>query len=432
MLSPAQMREMLGHVMNGTSLVPDSDLSAHVVEGLTPKAAVFPASEEELSALLKEANEKCWAVAPKGSGNAERLGNLHERLDVVVATGMLPHMIDHNPGDLTVSVGAGTKFGLLQERLAEVGQWLPLDPPLAARRTVGGMLAANLAGPLSLSYGAARDFVLGVRVASADGTVTKSGGNVVKNVTGFDLPKLHIGALGTLGIILQATFKVIPLPQEDTTLAAEFDDLGKAVDACHEIARSQYAGETIELIKGSDGRNRVCVRFLGSVPSVEVRLEKGKSLLEQASAENVDILAQDEARALWDAVTDFGWNGSAGEEVLLSLGHLPSQTQSVIGAVSEYCVQNNYGLEMAAGPARGVVKCKIAAPANQVKSVVSDLRSTAASADGYALVEQAPLRAKADLDVWGDPGPALHLMRRLKNRMDPNRVLNPGRYVGGI
>ena len=121
MTSPAQMREMLGHVTNGTSLVPDSDLSRHAVEGLTPKAAVFPASEEELSALLKEANEKRWAVSPRGSGNAGRLGNLPERLDVVVGTEMLPHCIDHNPGDLTVSVGAGTNFGLLQERLAEAG-----------------------------------------------------------------------------------------------------------------------------------------------------------------------------------------------------------------------------------------------------------------------------------------------------------------------
>ena len=432
MPSSAQMRETLGHVMNGTSLVPDSDLSRYAVEGLTPKAAVFPSSEEELSALLKEANEKRWAVSPRGSGNAGRLGSLPERLDVVVGAEMLPHLVDHNPGDLTVSVGAGTTFGLLQQRLAEEGQWLPLDPPLAARRTVGGILAANLAGPLSLSHGTARDFVLGVRVASADGTVTKSGGNVVKNVTGFDVPKLHIGALGTLGIILQATFKVLPLPKEDRTLAAAFDDLGKAVDVCHEIARSQYAAQAIELIKGSDGQNRFYARFLGSVPSVEVRLEKGKSLLEQAGADNVDTLSYDQAKALWDAVTDFGWNGSVEEEVLLSLGHLPSKTKSVIGAISDYCTRNGYGLEMAAGPARGVVKCKVEADPGQMRNVVSDLRSIAASADGYALVEQAPPQIKADLDVWGDPGPALHLMRRLKERMDPNRILNPGRYVGGI
>ena len=432
MTSPAQMREMLVHVMNGTSLVPDSDLSRYAVDGLSPKAAVFPASEEELSALLKEANEKRWAVAPRGSGNAVRLGSLPERLDIVVGTEMLPHLINHNPGDLTVSIGAGTRFGLLQERLAEQGQWLPLDPPLAGRRTVGGILAANLPGPLSLSYGAARDFVLGVRIASADGTVTKSGGNVVKNVTGFDLPKLHIGALGTLGIILQATFKVLPLPKEDVTLTAEFDDLGEAVDTCHQIADSEYTAQAIDLIKGSDGRNRIYARFLGSSPSVEVRLEKGKFLLEQAGAGNVDTLAQTEARTLWDAVTDFGWNGGDEEEVLLSLGHLPSKTNSVIGAVSEYCAQNGYTLEIAAGPARGVVKCKIAAPCDQMRDVVSGLRSIASSVDGYALVEQAPLGAKAELDVWGDPGPALHLMRRLKDRMDPNRILNPGRYVGGI
>ncbi len=432
MPSSAQMRETLGQVMNGTSFAPDSDLSRYAVEGLTPKAAVFPSSEEELSALLKEANEKRWAVSPRGSGNAGRLGSLPERLDVVVGAGMLPHRIDHNPGDLTVSVGAGTTFGLLQQRLAEEGQWLPLDPPLAARRTVGGILAANLPGPLSLSYGAARDFVLGVRVAGADGTVTKSGGNVVKNVTGFDMPKLHIGALGTLGIILQATFKVLPLPKQDMTLAGAFDDLGRAVDACHEIARSQYAGEAIELIKECDGRNRLYARFLGSVPSVEVRLENGKSLLKQAGAESIDTLSQDQAKALWDAVTDFGWNGGTGDEVLLSLGHLPSKTKSVLGAISDYCTQNGYGLEMAAGPARGVVKCKVGAEPSQMKNVVNDLRSTAASADGYAMVEQAPPQVKAGLDVWDDPGPALHLMRRLKDRMDPNRVLNPGRYVGGI
>ncbi len=432
MTSPAQMREMLGHVMNGTSLAPDSDLSRYAVDGLAPKAAVFPASEEELSALLKEANEKRWAVSPRGSGNAVRLGNLPERLDVVVGTEMLPQLMDHNPGDLTVSVGAGTNFGLLQERLAKQGQWLPLDPPLAGSRTVGGVLAANLSGPLSLSYGGARDFVLGVRIASADGAVTKSGGNVVKNVTGFDLPKVHIGALGTLGIILQATFKVLPFPKEDMTLAAEFDDLGKAVDACHQIARSQYAGEAVELIKGGDGRNRIYARFLGSVPSVEVRLEKGKSLLEQAGAKDVNTLAQDEAKTLWNAVTDFGWDDRAEEGALLSLGHLPSKTNSVVGAVSEYCARNGHTLEIAAGPARGVVKCKIGASCNQMGDVVTDLRSIASSVGGYALVERAPLQAKADLDVWGDPGQALHLMRRLKDRMDPNRILNPGRYVGGI
>lgn len=432
MPSSAQMRETLGHVMNGTSLAPDSDLSRYAVEELTPKAAVFPSSEEELSALLKEANEKRWAVSPRGSGNAGRLGNLPERLDVVVGVGMLPYLVDHNPGDLTVSVGAGTTFGLLQQRLAEEDQWLPLDPPLSGRRTVGGILAANLAGPLSLSHGTARDFVLGVRVASADGTVTKSGGNVVKNVTGFDLPKLHIGALGTLGIILQATFKVLPLPKEDRTLASAFDDLGKAVDACQEIARSQYAAQAIEMLKENDGQNRLYARFLGSVPSVEVRLEKGKSLLEQAGAESVGTLAQEQARALWDAVTDFGWNDSAEDEVLLSLGHLPSKTKSVIGAISDYCTRNGYGLEMAAGPARGVVKCKVEADPSQMSDVVSDLRSIAASADGYAVVEQAPLQVKAELDVWGDPGQALYLMRRLKDRMDPNRILNPGRYVGGI
>ena len=225
---------------------------------------------------------------------------------------------------------------------------------------------------------------------------------------------------------------MLPLPKEDRTLAAAFDDLGKSVDVCHEIARSPYTGQAIELIKGSDRRNRVYARFLGSVPSVEVRLEKVKSLLEQAGAENVNTLAQDQARALWDAIADFGWNGSAEGEMLLSLGHLPSKTKPVISSISDYCMQNGYRLEMAAGPARGVAKCKIEAPCNQMRDVASSLRSIAASADGYALIEQAPLQVKADLDVWGDPGPALHLMRRLKNRMDPHRILNPGRYVGGI
>ena len=163
------LRARLATLLDHDSIAPDADLPGYAIDGVVPGAVVSPQTEEQVGELLKLASTDGWGVIPRGNGSLMALGGVPERADLVLALNGLPHSIDHVPGDLTVTVSAATTFEELRVALAGAGQWLPLDPPLASRRTVGGVLASNLAGPLSLSYGTARDVVIGMRVVGADG-----------------------------------------------------------------------------------------------------------------------------------------------------------------------------------------------------------------------------------------------------------------------
>ena len=415
-------------------MVAEDDLSEYAVDGVVPKAAVFPKNEEQLVAVLSVATKEGWAVVPRGSGRLMGLGNAPERVDIVVGLERLEHSIEHAPEDLTVTVGAGTTLGVLQEALAREGQWLPLDPPLASGRTVGGVLATDLNGPLSFGYGTARDMVLGMRVVGADGVVTKSGGRVVKNVTGFDVAKVHIGGLGTLGIIVETSFRLQPLPRKDATLTARFDSLDRAMEAAREMAGTPYAPQALEVV--ADDGVRLCARFLGSASGVERRLKEIRSLLEKAGSDGVEMLEGDEAGELWQRVSDFGWKGKRESSLVLRLGCLPSRVGEVAMEVCTLAQRQSYGMGMVIGPGRGVLRCVFPGLDRGddmvVNGVVDGSRGVVESVGGYAVVERCPTQAKKGLDVWGDAGQGLGVMRRLKEQMDPDRLFNPGRFVGGI
>src|SRR6266508_1269310 len=182
------------------------------IDELRPSAVALPADVEEVAALLRLASARGWAVAPRGGGTMIEQGNPPARLDLVLDLTRLDHVIEHRPRDLTVTVAAGITVGALQEELAKQGQMLALDPPLAGRATVGGVLAGNAWGPRRQRYGTARDLLIGSRTVLADGTRVRSGGKVVKNVAGYDLNRLFIGSAGTLAVLVEATFKVVPIP----------------------------------------------------------------------------------------------------------------------------------------------------------------------------------------------------------------------------
>ena len=446
-VTAASLRINLSSILDDDSLGLDAERHHYAVDGLVPKAVAFPTTEDEVAAVLGLASREGLAVIPRGSGSLVALGGVPERVDVVLVLKKLSHHIEHAPGDLTVTVGVGTTLEHLQRQLAEEGQWLPLDPPLAPQRTVGGVLASNLAGPLSLAYGTARDLVIGMRVAGTDGVVTKSGGRVVKNVTGFDVTKTHLGALGTLGVILEASLKVEPLPKEDLTLVAQFGSQDDAFAACQDLVSHPSAPQAIELaVPGAnlgvgDAHDagpgcHVYARLLGPVSSMERRLEECRTRLREAGAANLDVVRGETASQVWRWLADFGWESLEEEPLLLRFGCLPSRTQRLATGVMDLARQQRYEMQLVAGPGRGAMRCLL--PGNAWKdteaggTIVATLRELAESVDGYAVVERCPSSAKTHLDVWGDPGQGLALMRRLKEQMDPGRVLNPGRFVGGI
>ncbi len=207
-----------------TAALPSSVLSfdggeMYAVDGMTPSVVVKPTSQAEVAAAMGAANAAGAAVVPFGGGTQQGLGMPPERYDVALDLRQIESVVEYEAADLTITVEAGMRLSALQRLLAEKGQWLPLDPPVSDEATIGGVLATNASGPARFSRGTGRDLVIGMTVATAQGEIVKSGGRVVKNVAGYDLAKLHIGALGTTGVILQVSLKVSPLPVRTSMVA---------------------------------------------------------------------------------------------------------------------------------------------------------------------------------------------------------------------
>src|SRR5229473_4977430 len=223
------------------------------IGGARPGIVVEPGSEQELAKVLKLANAAGLAVIPRGGGTKQEWGNRPERADVILSTARLSRVLEHAWADLTVSAEVGCTLAKLQETLAKHRQRLALDVLWAERATVGGVLSTNDSGALRLRFGSLRDLVIGVTLALADGTVASSGGRVVKNVAGYDLPKLVTGALGTLGVITRAIFRLHPLPRERRTISCVTTDVREAQrlvvaiqnsKLAHSALQSRFSGET--------------------------------------------------------------------------------------------------------------------------------------------------------------------------------------------
>src|SRR6266851_7936792 len=186
--------------------------AADAVCGVQPKLVIEPGTETEIAEILRLSNEAGLAVIPRGGGTKLGWGNSPARADVILSTARITEIIEHAWADLTVTVEAGCTVQRLQETLGQHGQRLALDALWPEEATVGGVLCTNDSGALRLRFGALRDLIIGVTIALPDGTLASSGGKVVKNVAGYDLPKLVTGALGTLGVITRVVFRVHPLP----------------------------------------------------------------------------------------------------------------------------------------------------------------------------------------------------------------------------
>ena len=201
-----------------------SALEAAIVDGQIPAALVSPANTEEAIEVLKWASANRMRTAIRGGGTQTNLGNPIAGLDLVISTTRLNQITEHIPADLTIGVQAGANLQMVQEQLEQHDQFLPIDAPLSGLATVGGAVATNASGPLRLQYGPTRDWLIGVKFVLADGTPAKGGGRVVKNVAGFDMMKVFIGSLGTLGLITEMNFKLMPLPKAFTTLLLSMPD----------------------------------------------------------------------------------------------------------------------------------------------------------------------------------------------------------------
>src|SRR5712691_1140 len=239
----------LQHYSTSIWTVSDPDeLRNYAVDGLLPRFAVIPETVEQVSQTVALANQQGFTLLTRGGGSRLNLGGIPERCEILLETTKLTRLLEHEAPDLTCHVEAGITLAALQAQLATKGQWLALDPPNAQQATIGGILASNASGPKRLRYGAARDVVIGLHVVQASGEIARSGGRVVKNVAGYDLNKLYIGSLGTLGIIVEANLKLQPLPISERTLLLTYANVNDAMQTVMALLGSLLTPSAIELI----------------------------------------------------------------------------------------------------------------------------------------------------------------------------------------
>lgn len=391
------------------------------VAGVPARFIVEPGSEQELSAVLRYANEAGLLVAPRGGGTKLTWGNPPARVDLIVSMARLNQIIEHAWADLTVTVEAGCTMENLQERLARHGQRLALDAMWPARATVGGVLSTNDSGALRLRFGGARDLIIGVTLALPDGTLARSGGKVVKNVAGYDLPKLATGALGTLGVIARAVFRLHPLPQNARTLSISAANLADMLHCLLAIQDSQLAPSALQLRLSANAPPEIDILFEGTPPGLEAQEAHLRDLVEPLPATESDAEAWAARQRLWSF---------AKTEAVAKISMLPAEIATAFDAVRRV-TSAHHSQWSAVVQANGLGLLRLDGAAEALHASLQELRAVLERGGGSLVILRRPADM-APLDAWGDVGDAQALMRAIKQQLDPSSTLNPVRFAGGI
>jgi len=412
------------------------DLSPFVVEGRTPDVVVLPGSVDEVGAVVQQAAAAKVPVTPWGGGTAAAVGAPPARVGIVLALKRLDRLVEHEPGDLTVTAEAGLTLETLQTALRARGQWLSLDPPEAERATIGGLIAANASGPRRHLYGTVRDLLIGVTVVTADGSVVRGGGKVVKNVAGYDLPKLFIGSYGTLGIVVEATFKLRPLPEDERLVGVTFDRLKDAGAAARAVLAEDLIPNAIEILDAAAGAPLGLgpVTLVVGFDGLREQVEFQASALADMTASLGGRRATTLPASAWTHLAAPARDAFASPGAVMSLSVLPTMVADTMEQGTEAARRRGLASAWAAHAGVGAVTGAVVADreAATVAAVLAEWRVIARAASGHATLAWAPLAVKSQVPVWDDPGPAGRIMQHIKAQLDPNNVLNPGRFVSGI
>jgi glycolate oxidase FAD binding subunit len=391
------------------------------VAGHAPRFVARPSSTDEVSAVLRTATAHGLRVVPRGAGTKLDWGAPAEAVDLLLDLSRMTGVVEYQPADLVIRARAGTTLAAVADACAAHGQLLALDPvvggdPTAA--TLGGTIAANASGPLRMSRGACRDLLIGITVVAADGTVARSGGKVVKNVAGYDLGKLYTGSMGTLGVITEAVFRLHPLPARRLFAVASFADAAAACAAADRVRRAQLAVAALELDRPSPDAPLTVAALVTGAGGVDGRASRAAAAL----GDGAEIT--DEEPSWWGRPP---WP-SDGTAVKLSarLTALPALLASLDGPIT---VRGSIGA--------GVLHAglPVGTPTETIATTLEALRGRLAALDGpggaagSVVVLRTP--EPTGLDLWG-PVAGVSLMRRVKQNFDPDRLLAPGRFVGGI
>ncbi len=417
MTGPAGVLDALRQATGGHA-EPAGDGDA--VDGVPARFVAAPGSTEEAAAVVRTAAAEGLAIVARGAGTKLGWGTPPRRVDLIVDTHRLDRIVEHAAGDLVVIAQAGVRLAALGERLAGDRQRLAVDE-LVPGTTIGGMLGTGVTGPRRLQAGAVRDLVLGVTMVRADGVVAKAGGKVVKNVAGYDVAKLVTGAYGTLGLVTEAAFRLHPIPPAAAYVSVRLPDAASAYQAVQRALHAQFVPAAIELDRPEPGGPvEVAVLVEGTEAGVAARAAQAVETLGDGAA-RIDrpdwwgtLPAGSDRSVLVKATTELTGTGRL----------LDGVDRAAAAAGTTAAVRGSAGVGILHAALPGTDPAAVAA-------FVKALRDAAPAWRGSVVVLAAPPPVRSEVDSWG-PVPGLDLMRRVKERFDPDALLAPGRFVGGI
>ena len=450
------------------------------IDNVTPQAVIFPKNTTETADVVKFANLEKLAIVPWGSGSQINMGTLPRQYDLAVSTKRLNHMLDVDTQNLTITVEAGVKLRDIQARLAteedrcylpldfltaetdEVicsdrsnsGSFIPLDPPSSEKATIGGVIAANASGPRRLLYNLPRDIVLGVRFVTPQGDVPGSGGKTVKNVSGYDVSKLMVGSMGNLGIITEMTFRLLPLPEKMKTLLVSFDTFNAAQTYCTTILESKLIPAAVETMNATayeslgftaatdfkSANSVVAISLEAFVPAVD-RMEKEMlEMARSAGAASTATFEEHEHLQFWLSVSDqqATLTSKYANLIRAKVNCRISEWKDIFAFADKSLTDLHIEHIIRAHSGSGICYINLLLDENstglkdKAVSFLEQLLQLSRKAGGNTVIQNAPTDMKSKLKIWGEPGTDIVAMKRLKTQLDPNGVMSPGRFVGGL
>ena len=475
-------------IVNGLTGILDQDLikigpdvvAGYAVDGVTPRAVIFPRNTQEVSGVVTFGNRENLAIIPWGSGSKMAMGNPPRRLDLVICTSRMNHMIDVDTSNLTITVEAGVKFRDIQARLAteedrcylpledlvteadEVicsdrshsGCFLPIDPACSNTATIGGVVATNSAGPRRLLYNLPRDTILGVRVVTPKGDIVGAGGKTVKNVSGYDLSKLMVGSMGSLGILCEMTFKLLPLPEQMETLLLSFDSFSDVSDLTNCIFETSLLPAAVEVMNSTAFANlrmEDAPQFDPGEYVVAVALEAYEEAVKRMATEIKDmartlgtkshINIKDRAHLrFWLTVSDLDSTLAEKNPGLIGakLNYRISEWMDIFESAHKTLAKNGIDHTILAHAGSGICLINLLMDPgsngllDKAVEAMGQLLERSREAGGNMIIQRAPTRVKHRLKIWGDSGSDFVVMKRLKGQLDPSGIMCPGRFVGGL
>jgi len=454
----------LNEIVGAANVASDfAQLAAYEIDRKLPAAAVRPATSEEVAEIVKFAAAEKLALVPTGARTKLGIGYAPTSYDLALDMTRLNKVIAYDPGDLTLSVEAGVPLTKIAQLLAEHRQFLPLALPFSAHSTVGGAIASGVDSPLRQFYGTARDFLLGLEFVTGEGIAAKSGGRVVKNVTGYDIHKLMIGALGTLGVMTRINFKTFPTPLDRRGYVARFLSAEHAFDSCHRFAQSPVAPLSMEIFSpqvaelfASPAAQRVAEAplpknvFESGEWAVAVTYAGNEKVMARFVAElartckpidirGMTLFTEQDLPTVWNRQREFIpiALASSPATTIVKMSVLPTRMKDALAAARQATETNDLrwaAMAQALGiiyfailPSDHTEECR-----QRVANVANATQEACAKLAGHATIPWAPAEWKSALKIWGPQRPDFPQMQKVKAVFDPQNILSPGRFAENL